>query len=82
MVAPATANVVVVRFPFSDLSHSKLRPAVVLAGAGRGDWILCQITSRPYADPGAIPLQNGSFATGSLQLMSYALGFSVSIPSF
>ena len=52
MVALAASSVVVVRFPFSDLSNSKLRPAVVLAGVGRGDWILCQVTSRPYADTG------------------------------
>ena len=36
-----------VPFPFSDLSQAKLRPAVVLADAGRGDWILCQITEQP-----------------------------------
>jgi mRNA interferase MazF len=54
------------------LSNAKLRPAVVLAGVGRGDWILCQVTSRPYADAGAIPLRNGDFAAGSLDLMSYA----------
>ena len=34
MVALAASSVVVVRFPFSDLSNSKLRPAVVLAGVG------------------------------------------------
>jgi mRNA interferase MazF len=72
MVALAASSVVVVRFPFSDLSNSKLRPAVVLAGVGRGDWILCQVTSRPYADTGAIPLRNGDFAAGSLDLVSYA----------
>ena len=38
----AAGQVVIVHFPFSDLSASKLRPAVVLAEAGRGDWILCQ----------------------------------------
>ena len=44
MVAPSIGSVVLVRFPFSDLSESKLRPAVVLADAGRGDWVLCQVT--------------------------------------
>ncbi len=39
--------VVLVHFPFSDLSQTKLRPAVVLADAGRSDWVLCQITSKP-----------------------------------
>jgi mRNA interferase MazF len=47
MVTPAARAIVLVRFPFSDLSHAKLRPTVVLAHAGRGDWILCQITSNP-----------------------------------
>ena len=47
MVAPSTGQVVVVPFPFSDLSQFKVRPAVCLANAGRGDWILCQITSSP-----------------------------------
>ena len=42
---PAGA-VVLVRFPFSDLSKTKLRPAVVLANVGRGDRILCQVTSK------------------------------------
>ena len=72
MVAPAAGSVVLVPFPFSDLSRSKLRPAVVLADAGKGDWILCQITSKPYADAGAVPLRDANFAQGSLQLDSYA----------
>ena len=45
MVTPSVGEVVLVRFPFSYLSQSKLRPAVCLADAGRGDWLLCQITS-------------------------------------
>jgi hypothetical protein len=47
MVTPTVGTVVLVSFPFSDLSHSKLRPAVVTAHVGRDDWILCQITSKP-----------------------------------
>ena len=43
--------VVLVRFPFSDLSASKLRPAVVLATLGRDDSVLAQVTSNPYSDP-------------------------------
>lgn len=68
----AAGQVVIVHFPFSDLSASKLRPAVVLAEAGRGDWILCQITSKSYGDPQAIPLTAADFAQGSLNLDSYA----------
>lgn len=61
-----------VPFPFSDLSQSKLRPAVVLAEAGRGDWILCQVTSNPYGDPHAIEMTDDSFISGSLRVTSFA----------
>ena len=72
MVAPAAGAVVLVRFPFSDLSQTKLRPAVVLADVGRGDCILCQITSKPYGDATAIEIDNDAFASGSLRVISYA----------
>ncbi|MCZ7539878.1 MAG: type II toxin-antitoxin system PemK/MazF family toxin [Anaerolineae bacterium] len=71
MVTPAAGSVVVVPFPFSDLSQAKLRPALVLADAGRGDWILCQITSNPYGDTRAVRLTDASFRTGSLRMVSY-----------
>ena len=66
MVPAQPGVVVLVRFPFSDLSSSKLRPAVVLAHAGGVDWILCQVTSNAYGDPVAIPLTGASFASGGL----------------
>ena len=72
MVVPTAGAVVLVPFPFSDLSQAKLRPAVVRADAGRGDWILCQVTSKPYGDPRAIPLVEVDFASGFLRTESYA----------
>ncbi len=48
MGLPAAGAVVLVRFPFSDLSRAIIRPAVVLADAGRGD--IGQAASNPYAD--------------------------------
>lgn len=68
MVPLAAGLVVLVRFPFSDLSHTKLRPAVVLANAGRDDWILCQVTSKPWADSAAVVLEAADFERGSLQV--------------
>lgn len=44
----------------------------MLADVGRGDWILCQITSNSYGDSQAIRLTDASFATGSLLVISYA----------
>jgi mRNA interferase MazF len=72
VVSPAAGTVVLVPFPFSDLSQSKRRPAVVLADAGRGDWVLCQITSNPYGDPRSIALADSDFSTGSLRIASFA----------
>lgn len=72
MESPAARAVVLVRFPFSDLSGSKYRPALVLGDPGRGDFILCQITSNPYADPFAVELAASDFTEGSLQRVSFA----------
>ena len=40
------SDVVVIPFPFSDLSDSKRRPALVLVNLKGYDIILCQITSQ------------------------------------
>ena len=72
MGAFAAGSVVLVPFPFSDLSRSKLRPAVVLAEADRDDLILCQVTSNAYADGAAVALTSSDFLAGSLQRVSYA----------
>lgn len=71
MVPSAKGAVVLISFPFSDLSASKLRPAVALADAGKNDWILAQITSNPYSDKKAIELTDADFASGSLLRTSY-----------
>jgi mRNA interferase MazF len=71
-MGPFTAGqVVLVRFPFSDLTASKLRPAIVLAEAGCGDWILGQITSKSYGDPKAIEVNDADFNNGSLRVTSF-----------
>jgi PemK-like, MazF-like toxin of type II toxin-antitoxin system len=64
--------VVFVRFPFSDLSATKLRPAVVIAHAGGADWVLCQVTSNPYGDAAAVALSITSFESGGLGRESFA----------
>ena len=72
MVTPTAGEVVLVPFPFSDLSRSKVRPSVCLADAGRGDWVLCQVTSNPYGDPLAESLDTPDFASGGLLIASFA----------
>lgn len=71
MVTPTARAVVLVPFPFSDLSQTKLRPALVLAKANAQDWILAQITSNPYGDTNAVELEQRDFARGSLNAVSY-----------
>lgn len=72
MVLPAIGEVVLVPFPFSDLSQTKVRPALCLANADRGDWVLCQITSSAYGDPTAIGLNSSDFVVGGLLVASFA----------
>lgn len=72
MVVPAAGDVVLVPFPFSDLSTTKVRPAVCLADAGRSDWVLCQVTTSPYGDPLAEPIAASDFAIGGLPVVSFA----------
>ena len=60
-------DVVVVPFPFSDLSNAKKRPALVLATPDGDDVILCQITSRLVSDRYAILISEDDFLSGSLR---------------
>jgi len=60
-------DVVVVPFPFSDLTQAKRRPALVLATLRGDDLILCQITSQQVRDIYALPVDDSDFETGSLK---------------
>jgi|SRR5882672_1257163 len=69
-----SGQVVVVPFPFTDLSSNKVRPALVLASLSRGDLILCQITSQALGHPEAIPILGSDFQSGgTLTRPSFAL---------
>ena len=72
MVTPAVGDVVLVPFPFSDLSDAKLRPAFVVSETSKGDWICPQITSNSYTDNTAIEIKETDFQNGSLSRVSYA----------
>lgn len=60
-------EVVVIPFPFSDLTQAKRRPALVLARLEGEDLILCQITSQAIKDKYAIQISDDDFETGSLK---------------
>jgi mRNA interferase MazF len=59
-------EVVVVPFPFSDLSSTKRRPALVITSLPGDDVILCQITSKSVSDSYAIPLLLDDFESGAI----------------
>ena len=63
-------DVVVVPFPFSDLSQSKRRPALVISALDGDDLILCQITSQTIKDKYAIAFNDNDFETGGLKQQS------------
>jgi len=67
---PLKGDVVIVPFPFSDLSQAKRRPALVLASLLGDDLILCQITSRAVTDTYAVPVEDGDFVSGGLSVSS------------
>lgn len=63
-------DVVIIPFPFSDLSASKRRPALVVADLDGNDVILCQITSVARNDRFSIPLTGSDFNEGKLKVES------------
>jgi mRNA interferase MazF len=64
-------DVVVVPFPFSDLTQAKRRPALVIAELKGDDVILCLITSQWVKDEYAIPIDENDFEQGSLKKKSH-----------
>ena len=63
--------VVLIKFPFSDLTKIKLRPALVLAKTNYNDFILCQITSKKYNDANSTKIVDLDFENGSLHKDSF-----------
>ena len=63
-------DVVVIAFPFSDLSSSKRRPALVIAEASENELILSQITSRSFCDSHSVEINTDDFENGGLRISS------------
>lgn len=63
-------DVIVVPFPFSDLTHAKRRPALVIAELEGDDLILCQITSQQVKDRYAISIDEADFEAGTFRQRS------------
>ena len=63
-------TVVISPFPFSYLTASKKRPALVIVDLPGDDVILCQITSDHRRDGYELPLSKNDFADGHLKVDS------------
>jgi mRNA interferase MazF len=59
-------DVVVIPFPFSDLTASKRRPAVILADLPGDDFIMSQITSKNVSDSMSIAVAPNEIDGGAL----------------
>lgn len=68
--ALAAGDVVIVPFPFTDLTSKKVRPALVLSRASYNarspDAILCAITSQLTESAHSVIIENADMAEGKL----------------
>ena len=64
-------DVVIIPFPFTDLSGAKKRPAFVVADLPGDDIIVCQITSKVKSDFFALPIGAPDFISGGLPVDSF-----------
>ena len=64
-------DLLLVPYPFSDLSATKRRPVLALTVPdGYGDFIAVQVTSRPRLEH-TLPLVNSSLVRGALPVASF-----------
>jgi mRNA interferase MazF len=68
---PERGDLLLIPFPFTDLSATKRRPVLALTDPDRyGDFIALPITSRPQAEDG-LPITNANLVRGSLPAPSW-----------
>ena len=71
MAAFVKGEVVVLPFPYTDLSTTKKRPALVLAAPRDDEVIVCQITAQASRGEYALELISDDFIDGGLNRDSY-----------
>ncbi len=64
-------DIIVLPFPYTDLSQFKKRPGLVLKELGHEDYLLTMITSKSYNSPYSLFISINNFHSGSLPVESY-----------
>ena len=64
-------DIIVIDFPFSDLTSYKRRPALILKTPKGEDIIICQITSDSQNKDVEVSVKNNDFSDGGLKRDSY-----------
>jgi len=63
-------DIIVVPFPFTDLSDSRRRPALVLSNLEGDDVVICEITTVMRKDSYFVSLENKDLESGKLKTPS------------
>lgn len=63
-------DIVVVSFPFTDMSAMRKRPALVISNIQGDDVIICEITSKIRSDLYVVLLENKDLLVGKLKVNS------------
>lgn len=64
-------DIIVIDFPYSDLTHYKRRPALIIKVPQGDDILACQITGTFSSKDIKIPLKQNDFEKGSLNRQSF-----------
>ena len=67
-------NIVIVRFPYTDLTNAGLRPGLLVADVRYGnqlDWMVCRITTQALPGSGQIALAADDLEVGRLAQASW-----------
>src|SRR3989344_974967 len=66
-------DIVVLEFPYTDLSKTKKRPSLIVANLKGDNLILCQITGQLRPDSDLINLRKDDFKSGSIHRESFVM---------
>ena len=62
-------DIVIVRFPYTDLSNARIRPGLLVADVRHDqqpDWVVCRITTQSLPGSGQIALEPNDLVVGQL----------------